>query len=355
NNTEDFFSSEEFFFSFRQKLLFDEYAATKAKKKSYNFLSACMEDFTTNYFLEMLRMYSELVNRKNLRMADFDEKSMQVFLNYFLVSQKNNKLSPTLLIYYQILLFLIDETNKKGEKAYSTYKNYLQKHLQQIPLKTAREICLFGQNFCVKNINLNKHLYLNELLELYNLMLKHNVMYDGQYLTEWTFKNYVTVALRLKAFKQAENFIETYHSKLSPDVAFNAYHYNLAALYYEQNNFDKALDELNEIHFSDTIYYLDARSILLKIYFTQENFEALASLYHSVRVYLLRNKQLSRKLAERYRNIFLYTYKLSLLINKKEYIAAKEYKVKYEQLGKKINQNTIANKPWLLKQFEDAA
>ncbi|MBC8047070.1 MAG: hypothetical protein H7Y00_09770 [Fimbriimonadaceae bacterium] len=349
-NTE--ISAEESFFNYRLQSLFDEYAATHAKKKTYTKLNTSLLQFNTFYFLESLRMYCELVNRKNLRIAAFDEKAMKTFLSYYESSLQNRNQNPLLEIYYFILLFLLDE---KNEKAFAHYKNNLKEYLHQIPMRTARDICLFGQNFCIKHINLNKQNYLHELFELYNLMLQHRVIYDGQYMTEWTFKNYITVALRLQAFDEAEQFIEVYHDKLLPDVRFNAFHYNLAALYYEKNDFVRAMDELNKIHFRDTVYYLDARSILLKIYFAEEDFEALASLYHSVRVYLLRNKQVSRKQADLYRNLFLYTHKLAALLGKRSFVKETEYAEAHVKLLKKVEQNAVANKNWLIKNLTDAA
>jgi hypothetical protein len=281
--------------------------------------------------------------------VQFDESRLQKFLFHFSETSAQANMHPLLKIYYQVFSFLIDADN---ETAYQEYKKLLKKYIPEIPPKTARELCLFGQNQCVKHINLNHHGYLAELFELYNLMLKEDIMYEGKYMTQWTFKNYITVALRLKEYARAEKFIEDYVSKIPPAVRDDSYHYNIAAIHFEKNDFDKAMTELLKIHFNDAIYYLDSRSMLLKIYFERDDSEALGSLYHSVRVYLLRVKQLSKKQADLYRNLFAYTYKLSRLINKKPFIHADAYKKELLKLTEKIESLDIANKTWLAGKME---
>ena len=137
------------------------------------------------------------------------------------------------------------------------------------------------------------------------------------------------------------------------DFKFNAYHYNLAAIYFEKNEFSEAMDELNKIQFTDPVYYLDSRSMLLKIYYADKDHDAISSLYNSVRVYLLRGKQLSKKQADLYRNLFLYTYKLSMLNINKKVLGNALYNERKQSLKTKVINASVANKNWLLEKINE--
>lgn len=349
NSNGELMSQDEIFHAFRLESLKDEFLATQSKKRRYDLLEPALFYFREYYFLESMRMYCEIVNRKNLRSQGFSEEDMEMFLKYFHEYMQMNKLSPLLELYFMVLRFLRDIDD---EAAYDKYKELLAGNISFIPPKIARELSLFGQNQCVKHINLSNEKYLKELFDLYNLMLKSNIMYDGPYMTPYTFKNYVTVALRLKAFDEAIQFVETFSARLHPDQRFNALHYNLAAVYFEKNDFEQAMDELNKIQITDPVYYLDSRSILLKIYFEDADLEALSSLYHSVRVYLLRNRKFPKKQADLYRYLFLNTNKLAQLMLKKQYLGSSEYQKQLQFLADKIKITTIANKTWLLGKIE---
>lgn len=337
--------NDDFYFRFKTQQLWDEYQATQIKKRKYDLLEPVLDELNVYYLIETTRMYCELINRNNLRSQSFDKHKMDIFLSYLENISRQKTMHPLLEIYYHILTFLQQPEN---ENAYLNYKKSISQNIYHFALQTAREVCLYGQNQCIAQINKNKHNYLQELLDLYNLMLKANIMYEGPYMTQYTFKNYVTVALRLKAFDAATTFVVNYNSKLHPDQQFNAYHYNLAAIYFEQNNTDKAMVELHTVQLTDPIYYLDSRCILLKIYFQQGDYEALASLYHAVRVYLLRLKKITKKQADLYKYLFLFTYKLSRLKMSMPYTRDEIMFSKLSQLRNKISAADIANKSWLL-------
>ncbi len=338
-------SPEEYYYQFRIGRLRDEFAATQSKKRKYDLLEPAIGHFKMYYLIEMLRMQCELVNRKNLRSQAYDEKQMTAFTNYFNAAEEAIRDEPLISLYHAVYCFLQDDTD---DAAYHRYKMLLLRNVRSCSAEIARELCLYAQNQCIRHINKNNDRYLKELLDVYDLMLRENLMYDGPYMTQYTFKNYVTVALRLKAFDGAFSFIHKYADKLHPDQREDALHYNLAAVYYEENKFDAALTELNHISIADPVYYLDSRSILLKIYFRDNDFEALASLYHSVRVYLLRGHQLTRKQADLYRYLFLYTYRLSRIIQQAPYVNKAASRKKLEVLINKIQSADVANKTWLL-------
>ncbi|MBK7443760.1 MAG: hypothetical protein IPI65_20230 [Bacteroidetes bacterium] len=337
-------SADTFYYQIKTKQLVDEYQATQIKKRRYDLLEPVIDDFTTYFLLEKVRMYCELVNRKNLRNQDFDHLKMEQFLQFYFNENNTENTNLLLALYYSVLTFL---RFPNDEAAYGIYKQKLQSGISMAHPQTARELCLYGQNQCIRHINKNNAFYLKELFDLYNLMLENNILYEGAYMTQYTFKNYVTVALRLKAFDEAEQFVVNYQNRLHPAQQFNAYHYNLAAVYFEENHYADAMKMLNAIQITDPVYYLDSRCILLKIYYHENDFEALASLYDSVRVYLLRLKQMPKKQSDLYKFLFLHTYKLSRIKLRSRVEPMSSLQPELHKLMQKIDTTDVANKGWL--------
>jgi tetratricopeptide (TPR) repeat protein len=82
----------------------------------------------------------------------------------------------------------------------------------------------------------------------------------------------------------------------------NIYRYNLAIFYFRQDAYDKAMELLRAVHFEDIQYELNARRMLLKIYYEIQSFEALDSLLDSFSQFLRRRKELGYH-RENYKNL----------------------------------------------------
>lgn len=341
-------TTDDMFAYFRQLQIVDEYAATQAHKKRYDLLVPAMHMLTDHYITAMLRMYCEAVNRKALRSQNYDEEALQFFLTQVAYIEQSRPLTMMAQLFKSVLNIIMFPAE---ENYFEILKNLLQKHIIDLDKSMAREICLYAQNYCIRHINLNHSTYMQELLSLYDFMILHNVISEGPFMTQYTFKNYITLSLRLHQFDSALHFIKQQQHRLHESVREQAARYNLAAVYFEQGEHGAAMEELFYIQMQDPIYYLDSRAILLKIYFAQQDVEAVGSLYHAVKTYLLRNKQLPRKQAELYRNLFMLSNKLMMLSQNWKYLSPEDAMSRKLKLTSKIELSPVANKPWLMTQL----
>jgi hypothetical protein len=71
--------------------------------------------------------------------------------------------------------------------------------------------------------------------------------------------------------------------------------YNLANLYYENGEQRKALRSLNIINISDVFDNLDARVLLIKVYFDQHDYEGAYTSIVAARAYVKRVTALSNR------------------------------------------------------------
>src|SRR4029079_4931344 len=97
-------------------------------------------------------------------------------------------------------------------------------------------------------------MYVKEMLDLYNLMLEKELIYENRWFPPSDFKNIVTIACRLKEFDWTEKFIHRYKDKLEAETREHFFQYNLASFYYEKSDYGNALKLLNTIEFTD-IYF----------------------------------------------------------------------------------------------------
>ena len=105
------------------------------------------------------------------------------------------------------------------------------------------------------------------------------------------------------------------------------------------------MELVNQYEFKDVLVNLNAKTMLLKMYYELSEYKALESLLESMRAYLQRKKELGNRI-NGYKNIVRYTKKL-LKVNpyNKNQIA---------KLRQEIETATpLTEKAWLLKQLDD--
>ena len=335
-------------FKFNQ--LADQFHFQQTRKNDNSFLLNSQQHLDIFYLSAQLKIWCELLNRSNILSLSYDKEKLNRFITFLEEAKTDYPDQYSIRIYYPILCWLIEPEN---DDWYIGFREKLFNHIQEFPEPEAKEIIAYVQNYCVKRINQGRNEFLNEWLEISKFMLPLNLLNEGPHLSQWTYKNIATAALRLHEYNWAEQFIHTYYLKLPVVHRDNAYQYNLAVFYYESGDIDRAMQLLNKVHFSDANYYLDAKSILIKIYFEQNEYDALISLTESMKIYLLREKQLSKNQHLQYKYLFRYTLRLYKLRLNKHMLDDAAYQLQLTELKDRVTENPfVANKQWLLAKIE---
>ena len=113
-----------------------------------------------------------------------------------------------------------------------------------------------------------------------------------QRLSEWDYKNIVTIGMRLNEDIFVEKFIHQYKHFLMEESRDNAYTYNLAYFYFYQKQYDKTIALLQDVHFSDIYYHLETKTLLLKTYYELNESISLFALADTLKVYLFRTAKI---------------------------------------------------------------
>lgn len=330
--------------------LADQFHFQQTRRNSNDDLIASQKNFNRHFLQQQLRTWCELLNRSNILMLEYDVTELNRFKTILTQFETDVQENPRLYFYHSIFRWLNDPAD---DTWYQNFPEKLLQHLGSLNDNDAREICAYVQNYCVKRINEGRENYLRELFNLFRLMIQKGLVLDGNIISQWTYKNIVTTGVRLKEFEETEQFIHDWYTKLPESDRDNAYQYNLAVLHYESKQYKRAMQLLNKVHFTDPNYYLDAKSILLKIYFEQEAFEAIHTLKDTVKIYLLRDTLLSKNQKSLYKNLFSCTLKLYKLKYESDYMTNEKRRTTVLKLLADIKENDlIANKQWLSVQAD---
>jgi len=340
------YGAEHAYYAFEMLSLKDQFRFELKKGTDSDLLDQAVHQLDLSFALHRLSVWCELANRKRLLGEQYDEHSWISFENW-LDSQMKSSFSTSILLqlYIKILAWL---KQPEDDTWYSHFLDDLNSIADELTRDHLSDLLNYIQNYCVLRINEGKRSFLQELLRVYQMMVQFDVLVTDGYLSEWTYKNIVTVGVRTNAFEWTEQFVHDHYSFIEPKVRDNAYMYNLAVVYQESGQLQKCQSLLARVKFTDPVYYLDAKCLLLRIYFQEEAEEALYALRESVNIYLLRQKKFKKTQKILYKNLFGFTYRLFKIKYASYHLKKEELHKKLHELQHNIDETEwIANRYWL--------
>lgn len=200
--------------------------------------------------------------------------------------------------------------------------------------------------YCVNKLanTTNIHpVYDPELFNNYRLLIeeKYYKTESNKYFPVDLFRNIIIQSTRMKELAWLEDFILNHSLQLHPERRSDAVNYANAHLYFERNVYDTSLTYLSRIKMDEFSYSIDARSMYLKIYYEQGDFDAAYTYAKSFSKYLNENQLLNDDRKEAYMNFIKYVVKL---IN----YHSGSSKTNLSALALRIkNQANLANRFWL--------
>ncbi|MFK7970758.1 MAG: hypothetical protein AB8F95_10340 [Bacteroidia bacterium] len=258
---------------------------------------------------------------------------------------------PEIGVYYHIFKMLSSET--ATELHYEAFKNLIGKYSARFSSEENYVLYGYAQNYVTSQLNAGKSEYIKELFRIYQEILQKEVFLINGYLDAGAYKNMVTVGLRLSEYDWVANFLDQYREYLHPSHQNAAYHYNVGQYHYAKGDYSKALRELLQTELMDVDYHLNVRHMQLKIYFEQEEDEALYSLMDAFSSYLKRNRQVSDNKLQAYRTLVRFIRKAARL-RQHSYTYKEETfnRQKAALLEELKNVPNLPNRSWLIERVE---
>jgi hypothetical protein len=277
-----------------------------ANRSGITNLDASVASLDRFYLFNKLKYACTRLNNRNIMGGDFQDPLIEGLLKQLPASNYGQDVA--LLIYFRIYQML---SRPEENEHYPLLRKQLSQFALQFTLDEARHLYAFAMNYCIGRINAGEGTYLREIFDLYKEALERKVLLEGDSLSPWDYKNIVVVGLRLSEFEWVETFIRSFRERIPVEHRENAFTYNLAKLHFYKKHYSEVLKLLQKLEYEDVFYNLDAKVMLLKIYFELHEIEALDSLIESFRTFLRRNKLISAAHRTNYLNLILFVKKLS--------------------------------------------
>ena len=324
-----------------------QWFAARQLREQDDSLARAMEATDSYYLLARLKYSCEWLNRRNI-LPEAEPEAPGFFPSPD-SWPPHSFADPLIAMYRQVFDMLQDDE----EAAFRQLAPMLRQHAATISPQEATNLYAYAQNFCIRRVNQGEPAYLDTLFDLYRTGLDLGLLTSSGELDHRQYKNIVTVGLRLRQLEWVEQFIEDHRESLPPDYRDNAFRFNLASLRYDQQRYGEALSLLQEVNIGDVYYQLSARAMILKIYFEQEEEEALEHFFDTFRMFLQRNKDISSYQRQVHLNLVRYTRKLHQLRGRRYRMNAEAFAASLQQLGDQMRERkNIANLSWLEEQIE---
>lgn len=306
-----------------------------SREKSFNIqqISDTIHQYTT---AEILKYACISITHQNVS----NEQYSFVFLPFIIEQIEQNKIAftPAIEIYFYAYKTL---TNTNNNTYFKSLIDAVYKHENYFTHHELKDIFLLCINHCIKKLNSSELLFAEAAYKLYLHSLDKKYLLDNNELSRFTFTNVVFIGLKLQDYVGVEDFIKTYGNFLNEATKENTISFNKARLYFTQKNYKKTMPVLLSIEYSDTLWNLAAKFMLVKIYFETKEYEALVGLLNTFKVYLFRQKKIGYH-KERYKNIIKYSEKL--------YGQVEASKSKRKKLINEIEQVAdLPDKDWFLE------
>lgn len=308
------------------------------------------ESFDKYYFSAKLRTLCEIINREKILNATYSKSIEDEIIQVISQNKSLNFDTPAVHCYFEIFHLLKSGNNlEQFSKTLNTLNRY-QKSFTDSELKSMYAYLL---NYCVQEVNKGNAEFTEKLFELQKLLLQNKILLENGALSHISYRNIVTIAIKLKEYAWAEKFIEDYKSHITDQHKENAYNLSKSNLLYAKNDFSETIFLLNQIEFTDVYYACTAKFTLLKAYYALKEFETLDYFVSSFQLYLKRNKEISINFKKSSEN-FLKHFKKVILIEKQlDYKEKEKIEKKIRDLIQHIHEEkTMANKAWLIEEIE---
>lgn len=323
----------------------DLYYEPRSRKVAHTIIQEKQNFLDYFYLAEKLKDACELQVRSQILRVDVEVQ----FIDTLLLTLKNNwqwyKTIPPIAVYYHLYRMLTEE----GTTQYYQTLPIIEQNSRFFPRKELKDIYTYVQNYCIQQINNSNEPFMEELLKIYKIQLNRFLLQDEkEQLSEWHYKNIVTLGLRLKEQTWVDQFINQYKNALPSDNRENAYRFNRAAFAYDIGNYDEVLTLISKVEYTNIQYSLGARWLLLRTYYELEESNSFFALCDAFRLYLQRNQLIADFKKEGHEQAIRLAKRVFLLKLEMPYLKKNKAQNEITKLKAEISTTTtVFNRKWL--------
>ncbi len=267
-------------------------------------------DQLTEFFLaEKLRLLTAIANHEQMLNVRYRHDWEDALLDHIGHEHKH----PLLRLWWFAYRLTCDDSMDD----FQALKNLLMAEVSRLGKTDMSALTTIAFNFCTRRINRDAdERFYGEYLDLYKLLIEHDLILENGEISPWMYKNIVTAGLKTGDLPWTRQFIESFRPHLPEDSAESMYAYNLGHLFYHEKKYDEAQQALARVEFRDPLLSVSARSMLVKIYVETGQDELLFAALEAARVWLLRNQAVTAGLRQQFQKFVEMTGKMARLLPK---------------------------------------
>ena len=289
-------------------ILLSEYLVLARGKRSNILPLQSLSDALDAYYLaETLRLATEMQSHVRVSQRPYQQPLLKSVLPHF--EQYNAQ--PAVAAYYLVYHCFDDTSVEVTEANFRQLKLILETQATLFPPVELRSLYLSAINYCIRRVNLNHTQYHAEILSLYKIGLMNGALMENGLLSAISYRNIAVMAIKMNEFQWTAQFLEQYRMMLPEKDRKNWYEFYQAVMYYKQGNFSDAIDLLRPLKFNEPSFNLDARCMMMQIYYQISETKVLESFLDSTKMFLLRHEVGYVK--ANYENFIKYLKKILLL------------------------------------------
>ena len=242
-------------------------------------------------------------------------------------------------------------------------KKVLEQYVNLIPKGALRTIHNYMRNYLANRYIQGDSTNLPELFELFKKQIQQGTIYqDGIHIWASTLQSAITVALRLKEHEWAMNFLKQHETRIKgADDTKSIFQFNLANIYFHNEEYQNAEDCLEKFHFRDMFYNLAVRRLEIKLNIeTQLSLDVFEFRLKALKSFVYEYKKLlSQNIFESNNNFVKLLMQLFTILKDEDNLYSSKNKAKnsrptrIESLIDKVkNEKAIAEREWLLEKLQ---
>lgn len=310
----------------------------EANQAKEDHLRKTVDLFDVQFVAEKLKYACLELSHNKVFKTNYQSK----FLDVVLEAVQND---PTLLEYPAIKVYYYSYLMQTSPDKAASHYSQLKEAMDDFAFSTEekKDIYLMVLNYCVSRMNQGDQFFLREAFGLFMRGITTGVLIQNGKLSTIAYLNTVSIGLRLKEFDEIAKFIKDFTQFLPEADRTSTQQYSLAKLYFEQKQYGEVLDLLATFDTKHILINLNAKSMMLKVFYELDELDALESYLESFRAYLNRKEIISYH-RPIYSNLVKFTRKL-VRVNAYD-------STQLEKLRQEIETaNPLPERPWLLEQL----
>ncbi len=279
-----------YFSMFRLSVISFEHDIVYKNREPGLSLKKVVNDLDTFFISSKLRYSAAALNRQSVIEEELNLSLFEEILDH--VQESDLKQVPLIKLYYSMCLMLL---GRNSEQQFFELRRLTREHRTSVDRLELSQVYTVLVNYCLMRLKEGKEEFLREMFNLYQEMIEFQLLKRSvKNMSPHMYRNIAMVAMRLKEFEWVENFMESYRNKIEQGHRKDVYHYLKAALSFEKGDYDRTKEYLIDFQLIDAFYHLHWKILMIKTSYELNETSAFDSAIEALRIYLLREKSVSR-------------------------------------------------------------